>query len=299
MILSRLLNFIIAISLSTSFSGIFTIPYVGVELERTSAAVDEETVQSIGIKNSARAAVVFDSDSEQFLYEKNSQELLPIASLTKLMTAMVFLETNPVWTKTMEILPEDDRIGAKIYIYKGEIVTLRDLFYSVLVGSANNATVALVRSTGLSEEEFVKKMNEKAQELGLTQTKFYDATGLDPQNVSTAKDVARMMRAALGYKKIREALSTVEYEFSTLNTNAHHRIKNTDVLLESFLNQSPYTILGGKTGYLDEALYCFAVGVRDKNGKNIIVVTLGTPSSDERFLQAKGLIYWALNKIKI
>jgi D-alanyl-D-alanine endopeptidase (penicillin-binding protein 7) len=219
---------------------------------------------------------------------------LPIASLTKLAMAMVFLDEGVDFSRQMTILASDDRIGGKLYLYPGELVTVKDLFFTTMVGSANNSTIALVRSTGLKEAEFVARMNAKVQGLGFTNTVFYDPTGLNPRNFSTAHEIAMLFQEALGYTEISETLREPVYEFTTLNTHQSHRIVNTNELLESFLAVPPFAMLGGKTGYLDEARYCFVAKARKEN-KEVVVVVLGSESSEARFQEAKGLLFWGLD----
>lgn len=249
-----------------------------------------------GIDTTAEAYVVRDINSGSFVMEKNADRSFPIASLTKLMTALVFLDQGVDMEKIITLLPEDDRIGGKLYIDQGEEVSVRDLFYSMLVGSANNASVALVRSTGLSIEEFVNKMNKKAQEFGMTKTRFSDPTGLDVRNSSSARDVSVLVQEALKYPEIRQALQTKIYKFQTRNTHNDHTIRNTNLLLESFLAVDQYQILGGKTGYLDEVGYCLGLGVK-KDNQELIVVVLGADSSNARFSETKALIYWVFSNI--
>ena len=104
--------------------------------------------------------VALDAVSSKIFFEKNAGEPRSIASITKLMTALVFLEHNPGWESVYKIKAEDKREGGKIYLFTGESVKVKDLFYSSLIASDNVATIALVKSTGMSEEEFVKIMNK-------------------------------------------------------------------------------------------------------------------------------------------
>lgn len=248
------------------------------------------------IEGDARAMVLMNKAGE-ILTEKNREEALPIASLTKLMTAMVFLDEKVPFEREVELFPEDDRIGGKLYIFRGEKVTVRDLFYSSLIGSANNATVALARITGLPEEEFVEKMNQKAKKLDLKTLSFKEPSGLSPKNVGSAQDIAKLLHESLKIPEIKKALSTKEYVFETLNTREPHRIKNTNTLWESFLASSPYEMRGGKTGYLDEAGYCLALLVK-KGDEEFVAVILGSPTDEERFSYAKRVLYWGFERKK-
>ena len=169
-------------------------------------------------------------------------------------------------------------------------MTVRDLFYSSLVGSANNATKALARSTGLSEVDFIQRMNDKARSLGLANTKFYEVTGLDPDNHSTVHEYVRIARMAFSNSAIMEALTTQEYTFETIDKKIQHLIRNTNQLLQD----SDLTLIGAKTGYLDEARFTFACQA-ERDGHEIFVVLFGSHSSAARFAEAKEIIQWSYN----
>jgi len=248
---------------------------------------------SLGIKTTAKSFIILDVETKKVLLENNSNEKLPIASITKLMTALVFLDTNPDWDKEIIMVKEDEREGSRIKIKADDIIKVKDLFYSTLVGSANNAVIALVRSTGLSQNEFVSRMNKKANDLGLVNTFFAEPTGLNPANISSAYDLSKLTLEVLKEDKIREALKLDEYKFKTVNTGISHTIKNTDKLLNSFLE-----IIGGKTGYIDEAGFNLALEVKGKGKEKIVIVVLGSKSSDDRFQEAKGLANWAFENYK-
>jgi len=241
---------------------------------------------------SATSGIAIDGATEHVLWKRNADVPLPIASLTKLMTALVFHETNPDFNAevTIEGSDQSNVIGSRLYVQPGEVMTVRDLFYSSLVGSANNATKALARSTGLSEEDFIQRMNDKARSLGLSNTQFFEVTGLDPNNHSTVYEYARVARRAFGNSVIKEALTTREYIFETIDKKISHRITNTNQLLQD----GDVTLIGAKTGYLDEARYTF-VCEAEEGGHEIFVVLFGSHSSEARFAEAKEIIQWTYN----
>ncbi|MBI4276682.1 D-alanyl-D-alanine carboxypeptidase [Candidatus Uhrbacteria bacterium] len=241
---------------------------------------------------SADHAVIVDGDTGAILYGKGDQTAQPIASLTKLMTALVVLDTAGLdFERPILLEYRDDRVGGTLFVRRGESVRVRDLFFTSLVGSANNATMALARATGLSPEEFVEAMNARARILGLQDTTFVEPTGLDPRNVSTARDIARLAWHAFQNPRIREAVTTSEYVFRTVNTGVRHRIKNTDELLRT--RGRSYTIVGGKTGYIDEAGFCLAVEA-ERGAKRVIALVLGSKSHADRFRDVDALIEWAM-----
>jgi D-alanyl-D-alanine carboxypeptidase len=241
---------------------------------------------------SVESGVAIDCSTGAVLFQKNGDHAKPIASISKLMTALVFLEHNPGWERVYQMREEDRREGSKEYLAAGEKVKIKDLFYLSLVASGNTETVALVNSTGLGLPGFVEKMNNKAAELGLANTVFKDPVGLDQGNVSTALEVAKLAQAAFAMNDIRQASITKKHEFTTLSGNKI-TVDNTDKLLEEFAASPQISIVGGKTGYTDEAGGCLVSKFVNKAGKEIVSVVLGSPDRNSRFSETKGLVEWA------
>lgn len=236
----------------------------------------------------AASAIAIDEASGKILYEQNINEVRSIASLTKVMTALIFLETETSMDNVITYDSANDREGARLYVYNGETMTVQDIFYSMLVGSANNCALTLADSTGLSRADFVQRMNDKAAELGLTNTHFDDPSGLEVGNVSTAYDYARLMQVALDKYEILQATTTQNYSFYTINTHNYHSLNNTNLVLDWDLY-----LTGGKTGYLNEALYCLMIKAKEDDHE-VITVILGNPDSYDRFVEAYNLTKWAL-----
>ena len=251
----------------------------------------------LGIETDAAAVVVVDWDTGRALLEKKADTRLPIASVTKLMTALVAVESDPDWESPVEVRGSDMRVGGIEYFGPGDEVPLETVFRVMLVSSANEAAVAVARSVGLTSVEFVGRMNETALRLGMTNSHFEEPTGLDPSNSASARDVAILVRAALRYDRVREPLLAERYYFQT-EAGTGRTARNTDELLGSFLDQPPYKFFGGKTGYLNEAGYCFAAAARNADGNRVIAVALGASSKEQRFLDVKSMIYWAFDAYK-
>lgn len=230
----------------------------------------------------ARNAILLDPATGEVLYEKNSSRSVPIASLTKLMTAMVFLEQKPDLSREVEVTGTELAGAGHTQLRRGEHVPLGELLHMSLMSSDNCATRVIATESGLSATDFVARMNSKAVELGLTGTRFVEFTGLDEHNVATASDVARMLHAAANEPLIAEITTTRSYQFRT--ERRRHAINNTDRLL-----YGRYEILGGKTGFIIEAGYCFATWVRTE-GRELIAVVLGAPTNATRFADAVRLI---------
>jgi D-alanyl-D-alanine carboxypeptidase len=148
----------------------------------------------------------------------------------------------------------------------------------------------MISAAGLSEEDFVKKMNDKAKSLGLSQTVFFDPTGLDARNVSTAKEVAVFLQRALSIKEIRNLATNSNYKFKT-KQGASRQVFSTNELLDySFPDEYNVKIIGGKTGYNDRAGYCFGTEFVLNNTQEYISVVLNASTMKNRFLDTKKLL---------
>jgi D-alanyl-D-alanine endopeptidase (penicillin-binding protein 7) len=238
----------------------------------------------------ANSALALDMKTAKILFQRNGFERRPIASITKLMTALVFLEASPDWNKNVTIAQDDKVNGGRLVFKLGEIVNLRDLFRVALIGSVNSAAEALARATDMSYDEFIDRMNSKAQELGMTEAVFVEPTGIQPNNRATAMNVALLLRAALEEELIREVLTTDKYSFTSV-TGKRYVIENTNKLLDSYLD-----IVGGKTGYIDEAGFCLVNFVKSPVApEGIIVVILGAKTEEDRFQQNKFLSQWVFD----
>ena len=241
----------------------------------------------------ASKALVISSDSRAVFYEKEADTVQAIASITKLMTALVFLDNNPGWEETYTIRREDNVEGGRLHLFLGEEVYIRDLLATSLVASDNGATQALVHASGLSTEEFVVAMNEKAKKLSLFKTNFVDPIGLSDYNVSTAKEVALLAKEALNNPEISRLTQQKEYQFKTLN-GRNKKIESTNYLLFSE-NGNDFSILGSKTGYTEAAGYCFVGRFQNPDGREVISVVLGSDGKNERFKESRVLINWVFN----
>ena len=248
--------------------------------------------ESMCVVTSARSAIVIDRASKEVLFEKNIQRPRAIGSITKLMTAYVFLQGNPDLDAPATLTPEDIRYGAEMHLSIGETVKVSDVLKASLVGSDNSSTAALARLSGLSLGDFVAKMNETAAEFGMQRTTFDDATGLSSKNVSVVTDLAIMFDKILEDQTIRDItqLSQVRIVGSSGRT---YVVESTDELLGTFVDQAPYDILGGKTGYLPEAGYCLGTVFSHEGAGEIIVVVLGSETKEGRFQDVKSLAVWA------
>ncbi len=253
-------------------------------------------LESVGVRLQAKRALAIDLNSGAILYEKLSHEAQPIASITKLMTAMVVLDFGFDAEKIVQMLPSDERVGAFTNVYRYENILAKDLLAASLIPSDNNATVALARSTGLSEAEFVDAMNKKAVELGMDDSAFAEPTGLDAGNKASAADVAKLLYSALQYPQIATLTTQEKYSFTVQGSGRAVNLSSTDYLLGNQLfRDGEYKISGGKTGFIDDAGYCFVVQIENQSGQKIIGVILGSQSIDSRFQDMKALWHWVFN----
>ncbi|MCF7795975.1 serine hydrolase [Patescibacteria group bacterium] len=245
--------------------------------------------ESVGVSVTAESGIVMDYETGKILWKKNIEEVRSIASITKVMTSLVFFDINPYLVGDVVIQYGDLDTGSALKLEVGDKVSVYDLFYSGYIGSKNDAINALVRSTGLSKEEFIEKMNEKAEELGLLDTVFTNVNGLDSGNKSTVSDLSLLIKTAYQNKHINKASTMYEYNF-TGSSGKNYVSKNTDKLLG---NQF-FDILSGKTGYISEAGHCLTI-IAEKNNRKFVSVILGSDSEENRFQDTKSVLWWVIN----
>lgn len=247
---------------------------------------------SFGIVTTAQSHLVQDAHSGMTLVAKHPYAVRPIGSVTKLMTAMVFLDQNPDLDELVILDPELDLVtGGRVYMGFYDEVLLEDVLAASLVGSDNTATESLMRFSGLSSEAFIAEMNNKAIELGMMDSFFTDPTGIESTNVSTADDIVHMLRASEEYPLI--ASYTIMPSITVVQESGRTvLIENTNSLLEGLLTEGVNDILVGKTGYLPQAGYVLAAAI-EQDGDKVYVVVMGAESKDARANEVKGLALWA------
>jgi D-alanyl-D-alanine carboxypeptidase len=243
----------------------------------------------------AKSMIVKDGKTGVILFSKDPYVVRPIASITKLMSALIILEKNPDWTKTAVVIGED---SLDTHMYAGDIYTFQDLWDAALIGSSNKAIKTLANALGWPEEAFVERMKEKAKELGMSNTSFADPTGLGDENMSTASDLSILLDAALAQEKIRESLGKKELNlYSEERAKAHH-MWNTNWLLLGWVPHDFANFLGGKTGYTAAAGYSFAMQVANDSTHAINVVVLGTEAHEARFTEARDIAKWTFENYR-
>ncbi len=240
-----------------------------------------------------KAAILVDYDNGKVLYAKGADEVRPIASISKLVTAMVVIDNKTDLNKVMTITREDARNSSKSRLRVGYQFTVQDLMYCALLNSDNRAARALARATSGSFDDFAKEMNRKVKQLGLKNSCFYEPTGLDSRNVSTAHEVAKILHYAYEYPLIKKITSTKRARVKVANRKRTYiQLANTNLLM-----YSPYKVLSGKTGYIRAADYCLTTLVKNNSGERLTLVVLGVPGDRLRFRVARKLIDWGYKQI--
>lgn len=257
------------------------------------AAPVKKNHSSFGVDVTATAAVVMDVKSGHVLFEKNPDASMPIASLTKLVTAMTLLDSDVDLESFIDMSSVDKgRIGTT-YVELDDRFTTKELLSLMLIGSSNEAAHALARTHG--DEAFIAAMNKKAKDIGMKTAEFYDASGLNPRNRASAKDIALAMRAVLQYQVIQDVTRRTKIEVVGRRSGRSYSLNSTNLLLNSQLNDKPYQIIAGKTGSLPEAGFCFAQATQNETGDEIIAVVLASDTHFARFQDAKALTYWTFD----
>ena len=221
-----------------------------------------------GISTSAQSAILMDTDNNRIIYSKNIHEVRSVASISKIMTAVLAIESGKLDEEVKINSVIKKAYGSAIYIKIGEKMKLRDLVYGLMLRSGNDAALAIADYVGGSVENFVSMMNHKANEIGMKNSKFNNPSGLDEDkaNYSTACDMAILTSYAMKLNDYKEIVKTKAYK---LNTNKNNYMwKNKNKLLKLY----KYTT-GGKTGYTKKAKRTL-VTTATKNNINLVAVTL-------------------------
>lgn len=236
-----------------------------------------------------KSAILVDFDSGNVLFEQNADEKVQVASIVKLMTTLLTFEEIDAGRLTLnEKLTTTENAsgmgGSQVFIDPYVDYTIDEMLKSVIVASANDASVALAEKISGTEEAFVKKMNQRAKELGLTNTVYANASGLpEPGQHSTARDVAKLTKIVMSHKKY--------FDYSTIwmDKLVHPSGRETDVVNTNKLIRYFKGCDGGKTGSTDEAGYCLSATAKRGNMR-LIGVVLGAKSANERFNETSKLL---------
>ncbi|MDD5057384.1 MAG: D-alanyl-D-alanine endopeptidase [Sideroxydans sp.] len=233
-------------------------------------------------------ALIYDEQTQRPLYSKNIDNIAPIASITKLMTAMVILDARLPLDEPITITAQDkDRYkGSHSRLSKGMTMTRGDLLKLALMASENTAAAALARTYPGGTTVMLVMMNAKARELGMDSTRFDDPTGLHCTNVSTAQDLVKMVRAAQGYEDIQRATTSNSHTVQ-ISPRRNLRFVNTNPLVRN----STWEIGLSKTGYISEAGRCLVMQAKISN-RPVVIVLLDSWGKRTRVGDANRIKRW-------
>ncbi len=245
-------------------------------------------------KITAGSVLVYDASSKHILYQKNIDQVRPIASLTKLMTAMVAIDNIKDLNQKIIVDQESlnkgyGRIGQ---LEIGEKISIKNLLYELLMVSSNDAAYLLANTVYQEKyQDFVKLMNQKVRSLGLKETVFTDPSGYASTTVSTANESLKIFEKALQYPLIRKIIHTQKYSFATFSGRKEHNIHNSNHLFKKIP-----TMIGGKTGFTDEAGETFVFAFHEPHRQHIIYVSILGSKIGYRFKDAMNLYNWLEEK---
>ncbi len=239
----------------------------------------------------SQAAIIYNPATGQVLWEENARSQRSIASITKVMTAVVFLEDSPDLSREVVIDRADVRRASVTYLRAGDKISTGDLLHLQLIASDNAAARALARVSPQGSTGFVVRMNQKAAELGLTNTHYDDPSGLRAGNVSSAYDMARLIAYVGGDERIASIMQKQRYRLTVGRRQIAVRSTN------QLVRDGEVDVISGKTGFIRRAGYCLVTLLRlPQGGPQVAVVVLGARSSAERFGEALHLINWLASR---
>ena len=246
---------------------------------------DENTSES-DLTPNATSAIMIEASTGEILYEKNANEKLAPASMTKMMSMLLIMEQiekgTLSWDEQVTVSENASSMGgSQIFLETGEKMSVQDLLKGISIASGNDATVAMAERIAGSEDAFVKMMNERAKELGLTSTNFKNATGLDDENhYSTAHDMALIAQYCMKNEVFRQIVSKTSYTLEPTNKTSEERyfVTTNDLIKPSSEYYYPYCI-GIKTGYTSQAKNCL-ISASKKDGLELISVVLGATTTN-------------------
>jgi D-alanyl-D-alanine endopeptidase (penicillin-binding protein 7) len=253
----------------------------------------EPSVMSMPSLASAKAMIVNQATGE-VLYAKNTEAATPIASVTKLMTAMVMLDAHLPMDEYLTVSDEDiDTLkGTHSRLQVGTTLTRAEFLHLAIMSSENRAASVLGRNYPGGLYAFAQAMNRKATTLGMTHSRFVDPTGLNSDNVSTAEDLVKMVKAAYTYPQIRQVSTSAAQEFAIAGYRNPVEFHNTNVLVRE--TSDSWTIGLSKTGFINEAGRCLVMQA-EIAGQPVIIVLLDSASKNQRIGDAQRVRKWIEN----
>ena len=255
-------------------------------------------VYAIDLAKNAESSILMEASTGEIIYEKNKDERLAPASMTKMMSLIIIMEEIEKGNlKLNQIITVSENAasmgGSQIYLEKNEKMSVDDLLKGICMASANDAVVALSEVISGTEDEFVKRMNKKAKELGLKNTNFMNATGLDDdEHYSSAYDMALIARELVKHKKVLEYSSNYE-DYLRENTNKKFWLVNTNKLIKTYEGMD-----GLKTGYTEKAGYCLTATAK-RNNMRLISVVMKESDSKIRNNETSEILDYGFNLYRV
>lgn len=238
----------------------------------------------------AAAAIIYNPQTGDVLWESNSHDQRSIASLTKIMTAVTFVADDPDLTEKVTVTRADVTRASVTYLRAGEVLSLADLLHLTLIASDNAAARVLARTSVGGSADFVRRMNEMATHLGLMSSRYADPSGLDSRNVSSAYDLSHLIAFASSDDRLGPVMRKAAFNVAT--SRRSFTIHSTNKLIGTGVD-----VRGGKTGFISKAGYCLATLLQVPQGSQLAVVVLGAANSSMRFWEARHLLNWASNRM--
>lgn len=238
----------------------------------------------------SRSAFVYDLDSNEVLYEKNADVVRPVASLTKMVSALALVSTaSDLDTEfCVGAAQYPTRSGARSRLSTGDCLSGWDALGAALVASDNRAAYGLAAVAGLDVDEFVARMNEVSVDLDMHSSTWTDPSGLEDENLSTARDVARAT-VAVALHPVLSAVATAPFwDVHRVNKGSVRRLWSTDRVL----GRDDVDVLAAKTGYTDTARYCFSTVMQSSSGRRIVVTLLGGEGKMTRWADIDRVLRW-------
>lgn len=258
----------------------------------------EEVKNTLDLAKNATSAIMLESSTGEIIFQKNANEKRPPASMTKMMSMLLIMENIEKGNLTFEeevtaSAYASSMGGSQIFLKAGEKMKVEDLLKGIAIGSGNDATVAMSERIAGTEEAFVKLMNDRAKELGLTNTNFKNSTGLDAENhYSTAYDMSVIARELVKHKKILEFTGTYE-DYLRKDSASPFWLVNTNRLVRFYKG-----VDGLKTGYTKEAGYCLT-STAEKDNMRLITVVMNEPSTQIRNGETSSMLDYGFNMYSV
>jgi D-alanyl-D-alanine endopeptidase (penicillin-binding protein 7) len=242
----------------------------------------------------SRCAFVYDPDSDTVLFERNADEIRPVASLTKVVASLAAVRAGGEFDTRfcVDAKQYPTRQGARSRLSTGDCVEGWDVVGAALVASDNRAALGLAEVAGLGMDDFVVEMNRVSAELAMDRSTWTDPSGLEDDNLSTARDMARATLALASHPTLR-LVATAEWWDVHREKEARGDVPRRLTTTNKLIGRPGLEFLAAKTGYTDTARYNFTTMLRDATGRRLVITVLGAEGTDTRFADVERVLEWA------